>query len=418
MTSALQAGLEKARAPGPAEGGNLPTGGGSVDMPWLHNQPRSSQRRVAGHFIRSRRHPGHARWRCRRTTHFAACAKTLRVTLAAIPLQLPQSLWGSGASNPLNHARPNFKRKTTMTQLPTGTVTPASIVEAMKAVAGGPPRARASFAKGRCVHGTYAASDRAEEITKSRSFTRPSRVLARFSLGGDREVANTDRVLRGFSFRLGGDQHRSDLLMQSAPVHFARTLDQMLAFPKARVSGPDGKPDMEEIRAFSAANPETLRQANYIAAPPLDLGFAGTTYWGVHCFPATNLKGETRFIKFKVVPVGADVAPTQKADVKSADFLLHDLENRITAGDVRFSVTALLDRPGDPTMDVTSRWSDEDSREAVRLGTIVITGVEAEDACDAAVFNPANLADGIGHPPDEIFAARRAAYAIAQATRR
>ncbi|MGC2083422.1 MAG: catalase [Bradyrhizobium sp.] len=305
-----------------------------------------------------------------------------------------------------------------MTQLPTGTVTLASIVEAMKAIAGSPPRARASFAKGRCVHGTYAASDRAEEITKSRSFTRPSRVLARFSLGGDREVANTDRVLRGFSFRLGGDQHRSDLLMQSAPVHFARTLDQMLAFPKARVSGPDGKPDMEEIRAFSAANPETLRQANYIAAPPLDLGFAGTTYWGVHCFPATNLKGETRFIKFKVVPVGADVAPTQKADVKSADFLLHDLENRITAGDVRFSVTALLDRPGDPTMDVTSRWSDEDSREAVRLGTIVITGVEAEDACDAAVFNPANLADGIGHPPDEIFAARRAAYAIAQATRR
>lgn len=305
-----------------------------------------------------------------------------------------------------------------MTQLPTGAVTPASIVEAMKTVAGGPPRARASFPKGRCVHGTYAASDRAEEITKSRSFTRPSRVLARFSLGGDREVANTDRVLRGFSFRLGGDQHRSDLLMQSAPVHFARTLDQMSAFLKARVSGPDDKPDMEEVRAFSAANPEMLRQANYSAAPPLDLGFAGTMYWGVHCFPATNLKGETRFIKFKVVPVGADVAPTQKADVKSADFLLHDLENRITAGDVRFSVTALLDRPGDPTMDVTSRWSDEDSREAVRLGTIVITGVEAEDACDAAVFNPANLADGIGHPPDEIFAARRAAYAIAQATRR
>ena len=39
---------------------------------------------------------------------------------------------------------------------------------------------------------------------------------------------------------------------------------------------------------------------------------------------------------------------------------------------------ALLDRPGDPTMDVTIRWPDEDDREAVRLGTIVITGVEAK----------------------------------------
>ena len=79
---------------------------------------------------------------------------------------------------------------------------------------------------------------------------------------------------------------------------------------------------------------------------------------------------------------------------------------------------ALLDRPGDPVMDVTIRWPDEDAREAVRLGTIVITGVEADDACDASVFNPANLAEGIGHPPDEIFAARCAAYAISQAKRR
>ena len=79
---------------------------------------------------------------------------------------------------------------------------------------------------------------------------------------------------------------------------------------------------------------------------------------------------------------------------------------------------ALLDRPGDSTMDVTIRWPDEDSREAVRLGTIVITGVEANDVCDASIFDPANLAEGIGHPPDEIFAARSAAYAISLAKRR
>ena len=75
---------------------------------------------------------------------------------------------------------------------------------------------------------------------------------------------------------------------------------------------------------------------------------------------------------------------------------------------------ALLGCPGDPVMDVTVRWPDEDAREAVRLGTIVITGVEADQAGDEPVFNPANLAEGIGHPPDEIFAARCAAYAISQ----
>ena len=308
-----------------------------------------------------------------------------------------------------------------MSRFPSGAATPASIVDALKAIAGNPPGARASFAKGRCVRGTYTASDRAEEITKSRSFTGPSRVLARFSLGGgDPEVADTEnRVLRGFSFRLGDDDHRSDILLQSAPVHFAKTLDQMLAFLKARIPGPDGKPDMAKVKAFSAANPETLHQANYIAARPLPGSFAGTTYWGVHSFPATNSKGETRFIKFKVVPVGGDVTLTEdKAKARSADFLHDDLDSRIATGDVRFNVMALLDRPGDPIMDVTIRWPYEDSREAVRLGTIVITGVEANEWVDASIFDPANLAEGIGHPPDEIFAARRAAYTISLAKRR
>lgn len=264
------------------------------------------------------------------------------------------------------------------------------------------------------MRGTYAPSDQAKEITRSRSFTKPSRVLARFSVsGGNPGIADTDKhVLRGFWFRLGGDGDRSDILTQNAPVHFARTLDQMLAFLKARAPGPNGKPDMMKVRAFSAANPETLHQANYTTAHLLPPSFAGTTYWGVHAFPATNAKGETRFIKFKVVPVGADVPPAaDKAKARPADLLHGDFEDQIAAGDMRFSVMALLDRPGDPVMDVTIRWTDEDRREAVRLGTIVITGIEADATCDPSVFNPANLADGIGYPPDEIFAAR-AAYVI------
>ena len=305
-----------------------------------------------------------------------------------------------------------------MSELPTPAATPAAIVDALKAVAGNPPKVRASFAKGRCVRGTYAPSDRAAEITRSLSFTKPSRVLARFSVGGGNpEVSDTNNlVLRGFSFRLGDD---TDILTETAPVHFARTLHQMLAFLEARIPGADGKPDSEKVRAFSAANPETLNQAKYVAARRLPGSFAGTTYWGVHAFPATNARGETRFIKFKVAPVGGDVSLSEdEARTKSADFLHEDLARRIAAGDVRFNVMALLDRPGDPAMDVTLRWPDEDNREQVRLGTIVITSLEANEACDGAIFNPVNLADGIGHPPDEIFAARRSAYTISLAKRR
>jgi catalase len=228
-----------------------------------------------------------------------------------------------------------------------------------------------------------------------------------------------DALLRGFSFRLGNAGQRTEIFTQSAPVHFARTLDQMLAFIRARIPGLDGKPDADKVKAFSVANPETLHQSDYIAAHPLPASLAGTTYWGVHAFPATNSKGETRFIKFKVMPVGEEHRQAPKeATAKPSDLLHADLDSRIAARDARFSVMALLDRPGDPLMDVTVRWPDEDAREAVRLGTIVVTGVEANDVCDDAIFNPANLADGIGRPPDEMFAARCAAYAVSQTRRR
>ena len=87
-------------------------------------------------------------------------------------------------------------------------------------------------------------------------------------------------------------------------------------------------------------------------------------------------------------------------------------------GDEIAAATVPAKGNGDPVMDVTVRWPDEDEREAVRLGTIVITGIEANGASEQPVFNPANLADGIGHPPDEMFAARRATYTISQTRRR
>jgi catalase len=306
-----------------------------------------------------------------------------------------------------------------MIRVLTGDATTGSIVEMLKAVAGDSSEARASFARGRCVRGAYIPSNRADEITKSRSFTTASRVLARFAVDGNSRMLNTgDHVLRGFSFRLGDVDHRSDILTQSAPVHYARTHAQMLAYLKARFPTPDGRPDPKQLEAFSTANPETLHQASYMAAHPLPASFADTTYWAVHSFPAINRNDETQFIKFKVVPVGNQAATTEDAvKTKLEGFLRDDLQSRIAARDIRFSLLALLGRPGDPILDVTSRWPDEDHRETVRLGTIVITAIEANEVCNAWAFDPAALAEGIGYPPDEIFATRRAAYATSMAQR-
>ena len=132
-------------------------------------------------------------------------------------------------------------------RFPSGAATPASIVDALKAAAGLRPGTRASFAKGRCVRGTYVPSDQAREITKSRSFTKPSRVLARFSVdGGNPMAANTTSCCAASA-------------SGSATMTTARTFSRKaLRFilrgrstrcwrsSQARIPGPDGKPDLGE----------------------------------------------------------------------------------------------------------------------------------------------------------------------------
>jgi catalase len=297
----------------------------------------------------------------------------------------------------------------------------SAIVDALKTNAGNPKGVRASFAKGQCIRGRYEPAPEVSRVTRSLSFTQPSEVLGRFAVGGGNpHVADTTKaVLRGFSFRLGQSEHTTDLLFQNAPVHFARSVDQMLGFLKARTPGADGKPDHDRVKAFSDANPETLNQANFLAARPLPGSFVGTTYWAVHAFPATNARGKTRFIKLMVVPAAGEITLTEEqAKAMPADFLVDDLLRRIADQTARFDLVALLDRPHDPTMDVTQRWPDEDQREAVRLGTLTITALTATAHCDESIFNPAKLAPGLGQPPDEMFAARASAYAISLARRR
>ncbi|AWN51058.1 catalase family peroxidase [Methylobacterium sp. 17Sr1-1] len=290
------------------------------------------------------------------------------------------------------------------------------LVDALKIVAGKPPGVRATFAKGQCVRGTYTPSADVGAVTRSISFTRPWPLIGRFSVGGGNPtVPDTARtVLRGFSIKIlsGGDE--THLLFENAPVHFARTLDQMLGFLQVRAPGADGKPNQEAIAAFAKANPETTRQAAFVAGRPLPRSYAGVTYWGVHTFTGVNAAGQAVPFKFRIVPEAGEIALSdEEAKGKPPQFLNAELADRLSRGAVRFDVMALLSEAGDDlAADITLRWKNEDDRKAVKLGTIAVTALEPNETCNAGIFDPGQLADGIEAPKDEIFTARRTAYGI------
>lgn len=302
------------------------------------------------------------------------------------------------------------------------TAKPEEVVDAMRALSGN-QKARASGAKGQCVTGTFTPTVEAKGLSKSALFDGPSKVLARFSIGGGNPKAPDaiKTASRGLAIRLGdGGAGRTEFVAVNAPVHFARTPEQMLAYVQARMAGADGKPDPAKIKAFSDANPETTNQGKFIGARPVPASWVGVNYWAVHGYTLTDASGAQQLVKFKFVPTGGEAGLTDdEAKAKPNDFLVAELEGRIAAkAATSFDFVAIVGRPGDAATPATETWVDEDKRPTVKLGTITITGLEKNETCDAVYFDPAALADGIAGPKDQpLFTARKPAYGVSLAKR-
>lgn len=297
------------------------------------------------------------------------------------------------------------------------TAQPDQIVDVMRTLAG-KQMARPSGAKGQCFLGTFTPTAEAKALTNSASFSKTSRVLMRFSVGsGNPKVADTNKAVnRGLSFRIDdGGSDPTEFVMINAPINFVKSPDQMLAFLRARLPGPDGKPDAEKIKAFTDANPETTAQGRYLAGRPLVGSWVGVSYWAVHGYTFTNASGAKQLVKFRMAPTGGEVGLTEdEAKAKPADFLVDELKARLAGNAPRsFDMLAILGRPGDEKTNATQMWDDEDKRPTVKVGTLTVTALERNETCDGTIFDPLNLAAGLAGPADDpLFTLRQPAYAV------
>ena len=292
---------------------------------------------------------------------------------------------------------------------------PDDLVNALNGVFGAHAGKRAAHTKGMCVKGTFTPTADAASLCKAPQFAKPVTLTGRFSMGGGNPMApdNQKDNARGMAlhFDIGGG-NTTDLVMISAPVFLAKTPEQFVELLKTVAPGPDGKQDGEKIGAFFKAHPECTRQGAWLNARAVPASYASADYFGVHAFTVTNAKGEKHVIKWKVVPKQSEPGLSDDdAKTKGGDFYFAELKDRLAKGPVSFDLLAILGEPGDPEDDPTVEWAE--ARKTVNMGTISITGTEADATCDAGIFDPNNLADGVEAPKDDkILPMRSLDYAV------
>lgn len=291
------------------------------------------------------------------------------------------------------------------------------LVGAFDALFGAHAGVRAAHAKGICCDATFSATPEAGALTIAPHMQgAPTSATVRFSHGsGDPVAKDAGREPRGMAvkFHLGG-RAQTDIVAINHPVFITRTPEEFLEFVRLRRPDPEtGKIDLAALGAFVGARPESQRAAEILlAAVPIE-SFLRTQYFAIHAFRFVAQDGSARFGRYRWEPAsGLGTLTYDEAKTKSVHYLREDLMERLAAGPASFTLHIQLAAADDDPSDPTSEWPDD--REDVVAGRLDITGVgtDQEKDCEALIFDPTRLCEGIEVSSDEVLNARPAAYAI------
>jgi catalase len=296
-------------------------------------------------------------------------------------------------------------------------VTSQGLVESLVTLFSTPRHARAAHSKGICCAGVYRATPDAAALTRAEHMAgRPVPVTARFSNG----VGNP-AVPDGFPgggrglavrFHLPGNRH-TDLLSITTPLFPARVPQDFIELTVALRNDPaTGQPDPRKIEAFKHSHPR-LRAAVDVALTPLvPASYAQIPYWAVHAFRFTNAHNEERYVRYSWQPdAGRVTFPPDKAPADPS-YLQAELRDRLAEQAVVFTLHLQLAERDDDVNDPATAWPAQ--RRRVLAGTLEITSMveDQQDGCEALIFDPSLLTDGIDLSDDPILRARPGAYSV------
>ncbi|MBS0510027.1 MAG: catalase family peroxidase [Proteobacteria bacterium] len=291
------------------------------------------------------------------------------------------------------------------------------VVEAIEGAFGVTPGARRNHTKGTCAVGEFVGTRDAAKYSRSALFSgNPVPVVARFSLsGGNPEVPDTARSGRGMAleFRLpDGQLHH--ITMLNTPMFGAATPRTFFDLMQAlRLDPLTRKPDPEKLKAFKASHPDSLAQADFLAANNPPVSYANSSFWGIHTFKFVDGQNRVTPVRWQFVPQdGEKRLSDDELKTAGANFLEHALIDRTRRAPVRWDMIVSLGRPGDVEDDPTVQWPAD--RQRIKAGTLTITAAEPQKgaACEPINFDPMVMADGIEASDDPVLRFRSPAYAV------
>ena len=297
-------------------------------------------------------------------------------------------------------------------------LTPGAAIDRIEAAIPPRPQDRRLHARGAVYDARFVPSGEIDNLTIATHLRNETPAVVRFSNGGGFDADDRKQGVRGMAVKfLADSQAIADLAAANTPTFPARTPEGFVAVVELLSkldSGPVGRLQaVPKLVSVLFKHPETRRALLRGPAKP-PASFATTGYNGLNTFVLVDADGQRRAFRYRLLPELGEIAlDDDQARTLPHDFLIAELDQRLTQGPVVFDLKFQFAEPGDPTADPTIAWPEPEQRKLLPAGQIIVTSRSSnEDHWQQQMFDPTRLPAGVELSDDPILAFRAQAYAV------
>ena len=303
-------------------------------------------------------------------------------------------------------------------------MTAEQAIDRIEAAAAPRPHDRRLHARGAVYEARFVPTGHVANMTSAAHLTTETDVVIRFSNGSAKfDADDRTKGIRGMAVKfLSEGRAVADLVAanfrvfpSNTPEGFIELVEAMGAASAEGSLADRAKGKIAAVGKFAgvlAHHPESRAGLRAFIARQPPASFATCRYDGLHAFFLVDADGNRRAFRYRLVPqLGEiDLEPSH-ASALTADFLLGELEERLQAGPVSFTLVFQLADAGDLTNDPSIAWPEH--RPLVPAGYLhVLRRSPRNDEWERQVFDPTRVAPGVELSEDPVLRFRPHAYSV------
>jgi catalase len=295
-------------------------------------------------------------------------------------------------------------------------VTPSAAIDRIEAAVPSRAQDRRLHARGAVYDARFVPSGQIDNRTMTMYLRTEGPAVVRFSNGGNWDADDRTAGVRGMAVKFLSDGNAvADLVAANTATFPSRTPEGFVALIELLSKLQGGLLDrlqaVPKLASILVKHPEILRVLLAKKAQP-PASFATSRFNGLHAFFLVDTDGQRQAFRYRLLPESGE-KPLDQAQARTLprDFLIAELDQRLTQAPVVFTLKFQFAEPGDSTTDPTIAWPEE--RKLLSAGQIVITSRSSkEEHWQQEVFDPTHVAAGVELSDDPILAFRTRAYAV------